>query len=106
EGPSKRLEARERLSSVFRGDADPLADLREDPPCVVRDDDADPRGARIAPRRPVRVGDQLTTRILRQYSHLRMPVSRFKWSRKTGESFWRHPMQTPSTSATAPTPFF
>ena len=75
------------LGDVVGRDADAFADLLDHSAAGPRDHDADPRRPRVPAGRPVAVGDQSKTRILRQYSHLRMPCVRFSWSRYRGESF-------------------
>ena len=94
------------LRDVVGRDADPLGDLRDDLPVLVRDLDTDPGGPRVAASRAVAVQDQTKTTIRRQYSHLFTPSVRFRRSSSTAESFSWQAWHTPSTIAAAPTPCF
>src|SRR5919108_172740 len=93
------------LSHVIGGRPDPFGDLLERPAAPVGHHDTDPRRSGVPPSRAVRVDDHSSTRIRRQFSHLRMPSARFSRSRYSGDSFSWQPWHTPSTSLAAPTPF-
>jgi hypothetical protein len=83
----KTADRRGVLGYVVGRDADPLGDLGDDLAVVVRDLDADPRGARVPTGRAVAVERQAKTTIRRQYSHLFTPSVRFRRSSSTADSF-------------------
>src|SRR6266545_2197364 len=73
------------LGDVVRGHPNAPAHGCQHATTLIRDQDADSGGTRVPPGGPVAVGDQVKIRILRQYSHLRMPRSRFIRSTYIGE---------------------
>ena len=75
------LQRRRVLGDVVRGHPDPFALLRDQASVGTLDVNPDPSRAGVPPRRAVGVDDQAKIRIRRQYSHLRMPSSRFSRSR-------------------------